>query len=269
MATGGDGRRPVTAVSGLPNSSTQRVDVLGCPVDALDMEATLARCEELVHAGGFAQHMAINVAKLVTLRDDPQLDAIVRGCELINADGQGVVWAARALGVPLPERVAGIDLMHELLARAADRNWRVFVLGARQDVLEQALDRIRTEHPALAISGRNGYFGADETASVCEEIRAFDADLLFVAMSTPHKERFLAEHGPALGVPFVMGVGGAIDVVAGVTRRAPYIWQRLGFEWLYRLLQEPRRMFRRYAVTNARFAWLLSRALLNRRRNAA
>jgi N-acetylglucosaminyldiphosphoundecaprenol N-acetyl-beta-D-mannosaminyltransferase len=248
------------------STKPDRVRVLGCPVDPLDMEATVARCEEIVAERAYAQHMALNVAKLVACRDDELLRSAVENSAIVNADGQGVVLAARLLGTRLPERVAGIDLMDALMARAAQRGWRVFILGARDEVLERASAVLAERHPGLILAGtRNGYFKPEETAGVCEQIRAARTDVLFVAMGTPHKELFLAEHGPSLGVPLVMGVGGAIDVVAGVTRRAPVLWQRLGLEWLYRMLQEPRRMFRRYAVTNARFAALLGRALVVKR----
>jgi N-acetylglucosaminyldiphosphoundecaprenol N-acetyl-beta-D-mannosaminyltransferase len=245
--------------------SPERVSVLGCPIDPLDMQGTLARCEEIIEQRSYAQHMAVNVAKLVACRDDEVLRQAVENSAIVNADGQGVVWAARLLGTRLPERVAGIDLMDALMGRAAERGWRVFVLGARDEALERAAAVLRERHPGLILAGtRNGYFSAEETPGVCAQIREASTDVLFVAMGTPHKELFLAEHGPSLGVPLVMGVGGAIDVVAGITRRAPRLWQRMGLEWLYRLLQEPRRMFRRYAVTNARFAALLGRALTTR-----
>ena len=247
-------------------TTPERVSVLGCPIDPLDMSETVARCAAIVEARAYAQHMAVNVAKLVACRDDATLRSAVENSAIVNADGQGVVLAARLLGTRLPERVAGIDLMDALMARAAESGWRVFVLGARDEVLERAAAVLRERHPGLILAGmRNGYFTAEETPQVCEQIRAAAPDVLFVAMGTPHKELFLAEHGPSLGVPLVMGVGGAIDVVAGVTRRAPVIWQRVGLEWLYRMLQEPRRMFRRYAVTNARFAALLGRALVLKR----
>ena len=244
----------------------KRVKLLGVKIDALTMEETLERCDEVIRDGGYAQHMAINAAKLVSLRDDDRLRSIVNGCDLINADGQAVVWASRVLGAPLPERVAGIDLMMRLVALAEDREWPVYFLGAKADILERAVTRLRAEHPRLHVAGyRDGYFSADEAGAVCEAIRASGAKILFVAMSTPQKEYFLGEYGPGLQIPFVMGVGGAIDVVAGVARRAPRAWQRLGLEWLYRLLQEPRRMFGRYARTNSRFLWLVARERVARR----
>jgi N-acetylglucosaminyldiphosphoundecaprenol N-acetyl-beta-D-mannosaminyltransferase len=240
-----------------------RAEVLGCSIDRLDMAETLAAVESIIASRRFTQHMAINAAKLVTMHGDPKLTRIIDECGLVNADGQAVVWASRMLGDPLPERVAGIDLMHELLGLAERKGYRVYFLGARAEVLQAAMERIRERHPALEIAGaRDGYFLDEEESEVCAEIADSRADILFVAMSSPRKEYFLGEHGPNLGAPFVMGVGGSIDVVAGVTRRAPLAMQRLGLEWLYRMLQEPRRMFRRYAVTNWRFAGLVARELL-------
>lgn len=247
-----------------------RAEVLSCAIDRVDLDGALARCEEAIASRRFVQHMAINAAKLVAMRDDAELARVIRGCELVTADGQAVVWASRVLGDPLPTRVAGIDLMEALLARAATRGYRVYILGARQEVLEQAVQRLRERHPSLQLAGyRDGYFADEEEAAVAAAIAQARPDILFVAMSSPRKELFLGEHGPRLGVPFVMGVGGAIDVVSGITRRAPRLMQRLGLEWLFRLLQEPRRLFRRYAVTNARFVELVLRERLRARRLAS
>ncbi len=247
-------------------SPASRAEVLGCAIDRVDLEGALARCEASIASRRFVQHMAINAAKLVSMRDDPDLSEVIRGCELVTADGQAVVWASRLLRDPLPTRVAGIDLMEALLARAAERGYRVYVLGARQEVLEQAIERLRARHPALTVAGyRNGYFSAEEEDGVAQAIAEARPDILFVAMGSPHKELFLGRHGPQMGVPFVMGVGGAIDVVSGITRRAPRIMQRLGLEWLFRLLQEPRRLLRRYAVTNVRFIELVLRAAVRDR----
>jgi N-acetylglucosaminyldiphosphoundecaprenol N-acetyl-beta-D-mannosaminyltransferase len=242
-----------------------RADILGCRIDRLDLPGTLAAVENAIAARRYTQHMAINAAKLVAMHDDAKLCDIIDDCGLVTADGQSVVWASRLLGDPLPERVAGIDLMDALLALAERRSYRVFFLGARADVLARAVERLTQKYPLLQIAGaRDGYYADDEAPAVCAEIRASRADILFVAMSSPRKEYFLGEHGPDLGAPFVMGVGGSIDVIAGITRRAPVVWQRLGLEWLFRLIQEPRRMFRRYAVTNARFIGLVSRAVMSR-----
>lgn len=258
----GPGGRQAAPLATNGTRPRDRAIVLGSEIDRLTMSETVERCRALIEAGGFAQHVVINVAKLVALQDDPELRDIVGRCELVNADGQGVVWASRLLGDPLPERVAGIDLMHELFALSARHGYRPYILGARPEVLERAAAELKARYPGLELAGRrDGYFEAAETGAVVRDIHDAGADILFVAMSSPRKEYFLGEHGPALAVPFVMGVGGAIDVVAGVTRRAPAAWQRLGLEWLYRLLQEPRRMARRYAVSNARFAVLVAREL--------
>ncbi len=247
-----------------------RAIVLGCAIDRVDMRTAVERCEELVRGGEFGQHMAVNAAKLVTMHDDPMMRAITERCQLVTADGQAVVWASRVLGDPLPERVAGIDLMEALFALAAERGYGVYILGARGEVLERAVAELRRRHPGLRVAGyRDGYFGDDEEEAVAAAIRDARPDMLFVAISSPRKEYFLGTHGPSLGVPFAMGVGGAIDVVAGATRRAPAWMQKLGLEWLYRLLQEPRRLVRRYATTNGRFLALVAREALRRRRQAS
>ncbi|HEX2414289.1 MAG TPA: WecB/TagA/CpsF family glycosyltransferase, partial [Thermoleophilaceae bacterium] len=204
---------------------TPRAEVLGCVIDRVGMKETLARIEDLISAGGYNQHVAINTAKLVSLRDDERLREIVERCELVNADGQAVIWASRLLGDPLPERVAGIDLMEELLGLAERKGYRVYILGARDDVLDQAVARIRERYPRLQLAGwHNGYFTSEEEDQVCAQIRASRPHIVFVAMSTPRKEYFLAERGPELGAAFLMGVGGAVDVIAGLTRRAPLSW---------------------------------------------
>jgi N-acetylglucosaminyldiphosphoundecaprenol N-acetyl-beta-D-mannosaminyltransferase len=243
-----------------------RATLLGCEIDRLDMHQTLARCEDLIDSRQFAQHMSINVAKLVALRDDPALSEIVRGCELVNADGQGVVWASRLVGDPVPSRVAGVDLMLNLIARAEEKRYRIFILGATTEVLDRAVRNLRERHPGLQIAGyRDGYYRDDQVGDVAKEIRAARADVLFLAMSSPRKEYFLGEFGPDLGVSLVMGVGGSIDIVAGVKRRAPRVVQSVGLEWLFRLLQEPRRLASRYLRTNLRFVGLFLSEFARRR----
>lgn len=240
-----------------------RAVVLGCAIDRVDMDMTVAFCEEAVRSRRFVQHVAINAAKLVSLQSDSELRDVVRACELVTADGQAVVWASRLLGDVLPCRVAGIDLMQRLFDSAERKGHSIYILGAKDEVLEEAVRRISASHPRLAIAGyRNGYFDASEEQSVAEEIAGLAPDMLFVAISSPRKEQFLGRNRNTLNTPFVMGVGGAIDVIAGRTRRAPAPMQRAGLEWLYRLGQEPRRLLRRYFHTNLVFIGVLLRALI-------
>lgn len=243
-----------------------RTELLGCPLDKVTMEEAVARCEGAIASGSYLQHMSVNAAKLVALQDDGTLRSMISSCGLVTADGQSVVWASRLLGERLPERVAGIDLMQRLLAAAETKGYRVFILGARREVLDAALARLREDYPHLVLAGaRDGYYEDSEAEAVCEGIREAKADILFVAMSSPRKEYFLGERSASLGVPFAMGVGGSVDVIAGITRRAPRLLQRLGLEWAYRLAQEPRRLARRYLTTNGRFAAMVLRAALTRR----
>jgi len=170
-----------------------------------------------------------------------------------------VVWASRLLGEPLPERVPGIDLMISTLALANARGYRVYFLGATDAVLRGVVERVRRELPGVVVAGfRNGFFPYDHHGRVAHEIAASHADILFIAITSPKKEQFMARWRSLMGVPVCHGVGGSFDVYAGKVQRAPEKWQRLGLEWLFRLKQEPRRLARRYLVTNAVFCTMLS-----------
>jgi N-acetylglucosaminyldiphosphoundecaprenol N-acetyl-beta-D-mannosaminyltransferase len=234
--------------------NTRRVELFGVPIDNLTLEETLERVEEMMRDGGVHQHVVVNVDKIVKLQSDAQLRRAILDCDLINVDGQPIVWASRLLGRPLKVRVTGTDLFDALVARSAQRGWRPFLLGATQEVVEKAAQVLMKKHPALQLAGwRNGYWSAEEEKNVVAEIRKANPDILFVGMSSPKKEIFLARWKSELRVPFVMGVGGTFDVVAGKVKRAPLWMQRSGLEWLYRLLQEPRRMWRRYLVEDMAF----------------
>jgi N-acetylglucosaminyldiphosphoundecaprenol N-acetyl-beta-D-mannosaminyltransferase len=245
----------------------ERADVLGCELDRVDMPQAVSRCEAYVQARSHARHMAVNVAKIVSSRREAQLRRVINGCDLVTADGQAVVWASRLLGDPVPARVTGIDLMEQLLVLADRRGYRIFLLGARPEVLAAATARIRARYPGVDIAGRrDGYFSESDEPGIVAEIREARPDLLFVALPSPRKEYFLAKWATGLDVPFSMGVGGAFDVLAGRTRRAPRPLQRLGLEWAFRLAQEPGRLWRRYLVTNSAFVWMTVRSVANRRR---
>lgn len=223
-------------------------------MDALTIDESVDRIEQMIEEGGVHQHVALNAAKVVKARDDLELAGTISTCDLINADGMSLVWASRILRRPVPERVAGIDLMDRVLARAAIRGYPVYFLGARDEIVARAVQVESDRHPGLLICGwRNGYWQDSDEQAVVRDIQSSAPAILLVALPSPKKELFLGRNRSSLGVPFVMGVGGSFDVVAGFTTRAPFWAQRVGLEWLFRLAQEPRRMFGRYAAGNTRF----------------
>lgn len=205
----------------------------------------------------------VNVAKIVNAQKNSELRAALKDADLVLADGAPIVWLSRMLGRPLPERVAGIDIMFELLREANDRYYSIYFLGAKSEVLQEVINIVRRDYPSIRIAGyRDGYFNEDQERSVAENIRSSQADILFVAISPPKKEIFLRKWRAFMNVPICHGVGGSFDVVAGVTKRAPLWIQKCSLEWLYRLIQEPRRMWRRYLITNTIFIRLSFKAIL-------
>jgi N-acetylglucosaminyldiphosphoundecaprenol N-acetyl-beta-D-mannosaminyltransferase len=244
--------------------------LLGCKIDNLTMQETLDKVAGFIRQGTPHQHGVVNVDKLVKASRSPALRRIINACALVNADGMPVLWAARLLGTPLKERVTGIDLFDALMQRAAQSGWRVFLLGAHEEVVAGVAAHYTRQLPGLTICGwRNGYWhGAQAEAQVAQQVRASRADLLFVAISSPQKEQFLDRYQATMQVPFAMGVGGSFDVVVGRVTRAPHWMQRAGLEWFYRFLQEPRRMFRRYFLEDMVFFWLLLRELVQRAKAA-
>ncbi len=249
-------------------------ELFGVPIHALSMDDVLIAADEAIRARRRLLIGVVNAAKLVNMhREVPStaqasLRQSVLTADMILADGMAVVWASRILRRPLPERVSGIDLMQRLLERGSERHYRVYCLGATQEVLSAATARMQHDHPGIVLAGQqHGYFTRDEEPRIAERIRAARPDILFVAMSSPKKEEFLARWADRMDVPVCHGVGGSFDVVAGKVRRAPVLWQRCGLEWLYRVIQEPRRMWRRYLVTNTLFCGIVFSELTSRSRS--
>lgn len=237
-----------------------RIELMGCQIDNLSLEETLGRVEGFIASRRPHQHVVVNVDKLVKARGDEQLRRIINDCALVNADGMPVVWASWLLGKPLKERVAGVDLFEALMKRSAEKGWRVYLLGAREEVVLKVKEVFEGLYPALQIAGyRNGYWKPDEESEVVDKIVRARADILFVAISSPKKEQFLGAYQERMRVPFAMGVGGSFDVASGRIRRAPRWMRRCGLEWFFRFLQEPRRMFRRYFVEDMAFFGMLAR----------
>lgn len=239
----------------------ERVEVLGVPIDPWTMEETVEATDRIVSEGAFAHLIGVNADKLLQMRDDPWMDACVRHCEVINADGASMVMAAERLGVAVPERVAGVDLMRELCALAERKGYPVYLLGAKAEVVEKAAEALVRDFPVLRIVGyRDGYFGESEFDRVAEEVMDAGPQVVFVGITSPTKER-LIERFRELGAKGVfVGVGGTFDVVSGCIPRAPMWMQRANLEWLFRMAQEPRRLVKRYVVGNARFFRILHEA---------
>lgn len=235
----------------------KQITLFGASVHTASMSETVAAIDNRIKSGEFTQHAVVNVAKLVNMQADRELRDSVLGCDIINIDGMGVVWAARFLGLDVSERVAGIDLFDKLISLSARKKYPVFLLGAESSVVHKTAEILRTQHIDLNIVGcHHGYFWNDEEAIV-REIKDSGAKLLFVAITSPKKENFINKWKNRLGVQFVMGVGGTFDIIAGKTKRAPVWMQEYGLEWFYRIVQEPGRMWKRYLVTNVKFACLL------------
>jgi N-acetylglucosaminyldiphosphoundecaprenol N-acetyl-beta-D-mannosaminyltransferase len=243
------------------------VELFGCLVDNLSMSETVAVVSEFVRSGRPHQHVVVNVDKIIKASRDPELRRIINSCPLVNVDGMPLVWAARLLGKRIQHRVTGVDLFLRLMDEAASRGWRVFLLGAEEDVVSRVRRDYQARHPQIRIIGhRNGYWLPSEERAVVQQIQDSKPELLFVAMSSPRKEEFLDKYQPHLQIPFAMGVGGSFDIAAGRTKRAPVWMQDCGLEWFYRFLQEPRRLFRRYFIDGMLFVFLLAEAAWKMRR---
>ena len=223
------------------------------------MQETLALVQEKIRSGEQVHHVVVNAGKVVAMQNDSELRKSVNESHIVNADGQAVVWASRFLGKPLKERVAGIDLMANLIEMAHKNNNKIFLFGAKEEVVKSVVDKYSKKYSRNMIAGyRNGYFSSTEEESIAHQIADSGAQMLFVAITSPKKENFLYRHREILkNVNLIMGVGGSFDVVAGKTKRAPVWMQNAGLEWFYRFLQEPKRMWKRYLVGNSKFIFLV------------
>jgi N-acetylglucosaminyldiphosphoundecaprenol N-acetyl-beta-D-mannosaminyltransferase len=242
-------------------------ELLGLSFDTVTMDLVVARCVEWCHAPR-ASHIIVtaNASHLCMMRHDLEFAVACRAGDVIVADGMSVTWALRASGQSVPERVAGVDLMARLLAVAAQHQLRVYFLGAKPEVVAALAEQSRTRHAGLQIVGiHDGYFGPEDHLGIVQKIRASRAHLLFVGMPSPFKDIWCERHRERLDVPAIVGVGGSFDVLAGFVKRAPRWLQSLGLEWFWRLLMEPRRLWRRYLTSNSEFVWLAGQEILARR----
>lgn len=233
------------------------VDLFGLNVFAMRMDEVLDLCERHIKKREPLLLGVINAAKIVNSRRDVQLRQSLDETDIVLADGLPIVWVSKLIGHPLPERVAGIDIMLELIKRSGKEHYSIYFLGATNEVVHKVAEMVESEYPGVLIAGcHDGYFDGSQEKQVADEIKNSNADILFVAMGSPKKENFLGKWRTYMNVPVCHGVGGSFDVVAGITKRAPQWMQQAGLEWLYRLMQEPQRLWKRYFITNSIFIML-------------
>ncbi|MCI6513615.1 MAG: WecB/TagA/CpsF family glycosyltransferase [Coprococcus catus] len=232
----------------------KRYPILNTYVNAMSMDETVDAVEEMIERRVPVQHVVINALKVNLMRKDENLRKIVNECPLINADGASIVLAAKMLKIPLKERVAGFDLFVRLVEEASDKNYKIYLFGAREEVVKKVKAIFERKYPTLQIVGyRNGYFTEADEPEIVKNMAESGADMMFVAFSSPKKEYWIRRYLKELNIPFVMGVGGSFDVIAGTTKRAPLWMQKCGMEWFYRFIQEPGRLWKRYLVGNVSF----------------
>ena len=237
----------------------KRIKFLNCNLDLLTMDETVKYIDNKIQNNNFIQHVVVNVAKLVNLQKDKELFKSVNDSDLINVDGMGVIYGAKFLNFEIEKqhKVSGIDLFFELIKLSEKKSYKIFLLGGTEEVINITNKKLKIEYPNLSIVGfHNGYFW-DKEETIVEKIKKSGAKILFVAITSPKKENFINKWKKVLNVNFVMGVGGTFDIVSGKAKRAPAWMQKNGFEWIYRIIQEPKRMWKRYLVTNSIYLYLL------------
>ena len=227
----------------------ERVEILGVKVDAVTMAQAVERISELIAAGKPSMVATANAEMLLRATHDDELKSILNAANLVVPDGAGTVWAARHLGKNMPERVAGADLVQELMKLAPARSWKFFLFGSAPGIADKAKAKAESLYPGIEIAGtRNGYFTAADEPEIISQIKASRADVLLAALGVPKQEKWLAAHMNELNVPVSIGVGGTFDVMAGVVKRAPLWMQKARLEWLFRAMLQPSRAGRLLAL---------------------
>lgn len=232
----------------------ERIDILGTQVDVLTMQSAVELIAEKIKARQICQVVTANAEVLYAAEHDPSLFLALHDAGMVTADGMGVVLASRLIGHPLPARVAGYDLLHELANRGQRTGWKFFLLGAKPGVVQAAATHLQELYPGMIIAGyHDGYFTPDQMHLLLHSIKESKADILLVAMGAPKQDKWLHDHLSASGALVGIGVGGSLDILAGTAQRAPVWMQRAGLEWLFRLWKQPSRFWRMLALP--KFIW--------------
>ena len=232
----------------------ERVEILGVKVDAVTMTQAVESVEKLIAAKKNSLIATANAEMLLMSTHDGELKTILNAAALVVPDGAGTVWAAHHLGYDMPERVAGFDLVQELMKISPSKGYKFFLFGSAPGIADKAKAKAEELYPGIKIVGtRNGYFTADDEPEIIAQIKTSTPDVLLAALGVPKQEKWLYAHKQELGVPVSIGVGGTFDVMAGVVKRAPLWMQRAKLEWLYRAMLQPSRAGRLIALP--KFVW--------------
>ena len=242
----------------------ERVNLLNIAVDKIKTEEVIREIFEAIEKGEKKHIVFVNALKVYLVDKDPELKKSIFDADLVLPDGMPIVWISRLFNRQLPERICGTDLFEILLKECENRNKSVYFLGSKDEILKKMLNVINRTNPKLRIAGfRNGYFSDFDDDNIINEINNSKADILFIGISSPKKEIWAYKYKAKINTPVVMGVGGSFDVLAGVVSRAPKWMQKVGLEWFYRVIMEPRRMLGRYLKTNLYFVFVVLKYLIN------
>lgn len=237
----------------------EEIPIFDIRINPLRRVEFLALIESAIINNRRIVQFGVNSATINDIMRNDQLRETINNADLVHIDGMSVVWALRWFGYPIPERVATPDLAEDILAMAARDKLRLFLFGAKEEILQRCLHAIVTRYPDIEIAGvRNGYYSPDEEEEICQLINSVRPDILFLGMSSPKKELFFEHYRNSLQVSYILGVGGYFDIVAGQIKRAPLWMQNAGLEWAYRLWQEPGRLWKRYLFGIFQFGWLVA-----------
>lgn len=243
----------------------KKIDFLGLPFDNVTLDEAIDSIEGFIHEGTPRKIFTPNVALLVWARKDEFLKKVYQSCDLLTVDGMAIYYASHILGKPLKETASASLMFFRLIELAEQKGYTLYFLGAKDEVINLAVKRVREQYPNVKILGsHHGYFDVETDTAVADDIRAKKPDMLFIGMSSPLKEKFVERNLKTMNVPVSLGVGGMIDIAAGRSDFAPDWIRKLCLEWFYRLMQEPRRLWRRYLTTNLIFIGLVLRELVRR-----
>lgn len=240
----------------------KRIEILGIPVDCVNMQQTLDVVMEMIDGDYAKTIIAVNPEKVIKAQSDPILETFLRNSSILIPDGIGLVFAARLLGLAKIERVPGSELMPAICELASRKNYRIFLFGASPDVNNKTRIKLEAKHPGIQIVGsRDGYVTEHDMPVLVNEINDSGAQILFIALGSPKQELWMEKYLPQLNIKVCQGVGGTFDVIAGQVKRAPYLFRKVHMEWLYRLLTNPRRLIRQTALPKFVFQVMKKRIL--------